>query len=157
MEMYACQTARERWNTGRGGLRVLCVCLKCVCSQGERTFYFGSSGGRQPLHPCRTFPHLKRFLLFFFFLSPCISLVRKRRQPCVCSPLYPPPPAFNPGAHPLKPFFSCCEPLMDSFVLPATCNSLSPLLAEGYSASLSEAAPLYRAHGSGRFALQRSD
>lgn len=151
MEMYACQTARERWKTDRGGL---CVCLNCLFSR-RANIQLGGSGERQLLHPRRTFLHLKQFL--FPLHLPGGKEEAWREKPCVCSPLHPPPPAFNPGAHPLKPFFSCCEPLMDSFVLPATCNSLSRLLAEGYFASLGETAPLHRAHGSERFALQPSD
>lgn len=130
--MYACQTAKERWKTERG---VVCM---CVCVSLKYLFLKRVNippGGSEystscpvsrftPLTP-KTFIHLKRSYVSLARRG-CIG--RGRETPSVCFFFFFPMRRASPGT------FSCCEPLIDSFVLPATCNSLFPLPVEGHVA-----------------------
>lgn len=126
---------REMENRQR---RTVCVCLFACVSQvsilkeSESSTWWRRTPAAPPL------PNFSPPEAVFFL--PGVSPVRRWRRGeamRLFPSLFSLSAAHLQLSHPSpETFYSCCEPLMDSFVLPATCNSLSPLLAEGYVARL---------------------
>ena len=131
-EMYACQMGgreRER-EKERERHRTVHMCLNCLLLR-QANIPLGGSG----------YPNTTNRSALFSFSSPNFSTwssfhvsQARREEGEAFADAYT--RAFSPPmSHTSPGTFSCCEPLIDSFISPAICNSLSLPPLEGHIAA----------------------